>query len=141
MEGQDTIIFVLPYECRTKKNSLVIAGTGQRCPVCGKPRKQWVRQSASYNEFAEKAMYMLVGRCKEPIDYPCTVSTIFYMKTKRRVDLLNLEAAIHDILVDASILKDDNSNIVVSTDGSRVRYDAENPRVEITIRKITRRAG
>ena len=55
------------------------------------------------------------------------------MPTRRRVDLLNLLEASLDILVDAGILEDDNSSIVVSHDGSRVLYDKENPRAEITI--------
>ena len=49
------------------------------------------------------------------------------------VDKTNLESAIMDILVDARILKDDNSNIVAATDGSRVLYDKSNPRTEIFI--------
>jgi hypothetical protein len=36
-------------------------------------------------------------------------------------------------LVDAQVIKDDNSSIVASHDGSRVEYDRDNPRVEITI--------
>ena len=41
-----------------------------------------------------------------------------------------------DILVDAGILEDDNSNIVAGHDGSRVLYDKENPRTEILITRI-----
>ena len=55
------------------------------------------------------------------------------MQTRRRVDLLNLLEATLDILVDARILEDDNSNIVGGHDGSRVLYDKENPRTEIFI--------
>lgn len=34
------------------------------------------------------------------------------------------------------VIKDDNSRIVAGHDGSRVLYDKENPRVEITITPI-----
>jgi Holliday junction resolvase RusA-like endonuclease len=58
------------------------------------------------------------------------------MCTNRRVDLCNLLEASCDILVDAGILADDNSKIVVAHDGSRVRYDKQNPRVEIEIERV-----
>jgi Holliday junction resolvase RusA-like endonuclease len=58
------------------------------------------------------------------------------MPTRHRVDLVNLLEATCDILVDAGILADDNSNIVAAHDGSRVEYDKYNPRVEITISPI-----
>ena len=55
------------------------------------------------------------------------------MPTHRRVDQVNLLEATLDILVEYGVLADDNSNIVVSHDGSRVLYDKNNPRTEITI--------
>ena len=55
------------------------------------------------------------------------------MKTRRKVDKLNLCAAADDLWVEAGILKDDNSSIVNNHDGTRVRYDKENPRTEIYI--------
>jgi len=58
------------------------------------------------------------------------------MKTKRRVDGLNLLAAIDDILVKHGILEDDNRDTVVSHDGSRVYYDKTSPRVEIIITTV-----
>lgn len=55
------------------------------------------------------------------------------MGTRRKVDKLNLQAAADDLLVLADIIKDDNASIVKSHDGTRVRYDKENPRTEIYI--------
>ncbi len=55
------------------------------------------------------------------------------MQTRRRVDALNLSACADDLLVDAHVLKDDNVNIIVSHDGTRVFYDKEHPRTEIYI--------
>lgn len=52
------------------------------------------------------------------------------------MDLVNLLESTCDILVDAGILEDDNSNIVAGHDGSRVLYDKNNPRVEILITKL-----
>lgn len=72
----------------------------------------------------------------KPIDCPVNVRCLFYMKTRRIVDSLNLLATIDDLLVESGILADDNSRIVVGHDGSRVLHDPLNPRVEITITKI-----
>lgn len=55
------------------------------------------------------------------------------MPTHRRVDLTNLLEAIDDVLVHTRVLEDDNSNIIVSHDGSRVLYDKEKPRTEVYI--------
>ena len=70
------------------------------------------------------------------IDYPVNVMAVYYMPTRRRVDLVNLHEALHDILVRYGVLEDDNSQIIVSTDGSRVEYDKENPRTEVVITAI-----
>lgn len=64
------------------------------------------------------------------------VATVFYMPTRRKVDLTNLMEAAHDTLVDAKILADDNNTIIVSVDGSRVLYDKSNPRTEIFIEEM-----
>ena len=73
---------------------------------------------------------------KFPIDYPVNVKSIYYRKNLVRCDLSNLHEATDDILVHYGILKDDNFKIVAGHDGSRVRIDRENPRVEITITKM-----
>ena len=58
------------------------------------------------------------------------------MPTKRRVDLGNLQASTCDILVKYKVIADDNCKIVASMDGSKVFYDKDNPRTEITITKL-----
>lgn len=70
------------------------------------------------------------------IDQPVNVAAKFYMPTRRRVDLTNLNEALHDILVNYGILTDDNAKIIVSTDGSRVYWDKENPRIEVIITAV-----
>lgn len=72
----------------------------------------------------------------DTIDYPVNIECIYYMPTRRRVDLVNLEEATLDILVKYRVIADDNSSIVVSMDGSRVYYDKDDPRTEITITPI-----
>ena len=46
----------------------------------------------------------------------------------------NLLEAIDDVLVKYQVLKDDDSKIIVSHDGSRVLFDPDRPRTEVTIR-------
>lgn len=70
---------------------------------------------------------------EEPIAERVNVKCIYYMPTKRRVDLVNLEEATLDLLVKAKVLKDDCADIVASMDGSCVRYDKASPRTEIVI--------
>ena len=130
------IRYTIESEGRTKKNHQMIAGAGKRCPVCHKHEKQWIRQGAAHDNFAELARWQLRPVPPKPIDCPVNVKCLFYMQTRRRVDKGNLEAAIHDLLVDCGILADDNRDIIATTDGSMVLYDKEHPRVEITITKL-----
>jgi len=64
------------------------------------------------------------------------VRCVYYMATRRKVDLANLIEATTDILVKARVLEDDNSKIVAAHDGSRVGLDREKPRVEIEIEEM-----
>lgn len=118
--------FTIPIVPRTKKNSqqLVKAG-GRYIPI---PSKQ-------YKEF-EKQCALFMPRLKEPISKPVNVQMVFYMPTRRRVDLVNLQEACLDVLTKYGILQDDNSNIVVSMDGSRVLYDKDNSRTEVEITQV-----
>ena len=130
------ISYVIMGDPRTKKNHQMIAGTGSKCPMCKKPTKQWIRQGNIHDEYAESAKLYLIPRPSKPIECAVNVKCLFYMQTRRRVDTLNLLATIDDLLVEVGILADDNCRIVVAHDGSRVLYDKENPRTEITITKI-----
>lgn len=112
----------IPLEPRTKKNS-------QRIIICkGRPM---VIPSKAYKDY-EKQCKEYMPKC-EPIDYPVNIKCLFYMKTRRKVDLSNLISAISDILVKYKVIIDDNRNVIASYDGSRVFYDKENPRTEIEI--------
>ena len=127
------ITYTIPLDPRTKKNHQMIAGVGRRCPTCKKPIKQFIRQGSASSEYVLRASGYMWPKPETPISTPVQVKYVFYMATKRKVDLLNLQAQGDDLLVSAGILADDNSNIVKSHDGSRVRYDKYNPRTEITI--------
>lgn len=111
---------------RTKKNNMQIVRFGNRMALI---------PSKAYKEY-QKVFTKQISSSDDPISYPVNVKCTYYMKTKRKVDLSNLISATNDLLVTSKILEDDNSNIIVSQDGSRVYYDKENPRVEIKIDKI-----
>lgn len=113
----------------TKKNSQQILTN----PKTGRP---FIMPSAKFKQYEREAAWFLKPRPPRPIDCELTVKCLFYMPTRRRVDLTNLLEAIDDILVNEKIIADDHSGIVVSHDGSRVLYDKDNPRTEITITRI-----
>lgn len=91
--------------------------------------------SAKYKKY-EKDCSQYIPSLSEPINEPVNLCCVYYMPTRRRVDLVNLEEATCDILVKYGVLEDDNSNIVVSMNGSQVFYDKDNPRTEIKITPI-----
>lgn len=86
--------------------------------------------SKQYKEYEEIALWQLP---RVYYHIPVNVKCVYYMNAKRRVDLTNLLEATDDILVKGGVLADDNCTILVSHDGSCVKYDKENPRVEIEI--------
>lgn len=110
----------------TKKNSQQIMTN----KATGRP---FIMPSAKYREYEQAAGWYLKPRPAEPISEPVNVQCVFYMPTRRVVDLTNLLEAACDVLVHCGVLADDNSRIVVSHDGSRCLVDKDNPRTEITI--------
>ena len=120
----DELKYVVELAPITKKNST-------RIMQFGKVKK--VVPSAQFINYQNNASVYLLPKPEKPIDYPVQVKCLFYMPTRRRVDLTNLLEAIDDILVRYGILEDDHSRIIVSHDGSRVLYDKENPRTEVSI--------
>lgn len=124
------ICYVLRLPPVTKKNSMQIVQNS-------KTKRPFLLPSKSYRAYEEKAAWFLKPRPQQPIECEVNVKCLFYMPTRRRVDLNNLLEAATDLLVSAGIIKDDHCGIVVSHDGSRVKYDKENPRTEITITRVT----
>lgn len=125
--------YIIPLDPRTKKNHQTIAGKGPACYVCGKRAKQYIRQGHANTEYAARAAQYLHPKPKKPIEGPVRIVYRLYMQTRRRVDDLNLYAALDDILVHEGILKDDNISVIRSRDRSRVFHDKENPRAEVYI--------
>ena len=125
--------YVIPLDPRTKKNHQTIAGTGPACYVCGKRAKQFIRQGHANTKYAAAAAKYLHPKPTQPISGNVQIIYRLFMQTKRKVDDLNLYAALDDILVHENILADDNISIIRSRDGSRMFYDKENPRTEIYI--------
>nr|DAE46912.1 MAG TPA: Endodeoxyribonuclease RusA [Ackermannviridae sp.] len=128
--------YAIPLPPITKKNSPQIFYMGARCPVCHKGKIARVMPSAAYLKYERAAVYYLTPKPKSPINTACRVETRFYMPTRRRCDLPNHIESVHDILVKAKILADDDYTIVASVDGSRVLYDKEYPRTEIIIQEL-----
>lgn len=118
---------------KPKKNTHRIAGCGVRCPMCGKYRKQFIRNADKTTEFAFKAACYLKPKPASPIDQPIRLVYRLFTETRHRKDDLNLYEALDDILVKEGILKDDDRKIIRSRDGSRVLYDKADPRAEIYI--------
>lgn len=124
--------FTIPGAPVTKKNSQNIIEIGQKCPVCKRGKRSIPLPSKQYKAYEELAGYYLPNKWAM-LDKPLNVKCLYFMPTRRRVDLVNLLEATCDILTHYGVIKDDNSGVVVSHDGSRVLYDKERPRVEITI--------
>lgn len=110
---------------RSKKNSSQIV-------MNPKTKRPFIIPSKQYKAYEQECIRQ-IGLNSTPIVYPVNVCCMYYMGTRRKIDISNLNSSIHDILVRANVLADDNRDIVAGTDGSRVLYDKANPRVEITI--------
>lgn len=111
---------------RTKKNSQQIIMVKNRPMII---------PSKLYKQY-EKDCKPFIPKIEKPIDYPINLKCVYYMPTKRRVDLNNLLEATTDMLVHYKYLEDDNSKIVFSHDGSKVLYDKDNPRTEIEVSRL-----
>lgn len=118
------IEFTIKLAPVTKKNHSQIIKNPKTGQLMVLPSKQ-------YKQYEKDARWFIPSI--ETIKERVTVEAHFYMPTRHRVDLVNLEQALLDILVKYGVLEDDNSNIVYSMDGSRVHYDKENPRTEVAL--------
>jgi hypothetical protein len=125
--------YLIPLNPRPKKNEHRIGGSGPKCPVCKKFKKQFVRNGNRTTEFAYTAARYLQPRPERPIEGPVQLVYRCYRETKHRVDDLNLYEALDDLLVQERIICDDNITVIRSRDGSRCWFDKENPRAEIYI--------
>lgn len=141
----------IPLQPVTKKNS-------QQIYINARTKRPFVSQSEAYKKYERSCKEYLITKTTKtkisnilndiittpqsadtasfPISYPVNIQALYYRGDRRRVDLPNLNEALCDILVKYGILEDDNFNIVAGMDGSKVLYDKEHPRTEITITKL-----
>lgn len=129
----DTVTLCILGNPIPKKNSMR--------PIRTKDGRTMLLQSQNYLDYARAAKLQLSQQRNSiegfaRIATPANVQCIYYRGDRRRTDLVNLLNATCDLLTEAGIIEDDNYHIVAATDGSRVYYDKDNPRVEITITPI-----
>ena len=99
--------FVIPLDARTKKNSP---------QVFSRVNKQTGRvftkvlPSKNYLQFEKDCLPFLKGL--PHITGPVNLQAVFYMKTRRNVDLVGLLQSIDDVLTTAGVLADDCRDII-----------------------------
>lgn len=109
------IKITIPLLTIPKKNS-------QQILYNSRTKRPFIMQSKRYLNFEKECEYYLLNyklKINEPINLKCT----FYVSDRRKRDLANLLESIQDILVKYEVIEDDNYNIVMSTDGSRIIYE------------------
>lgn len=121
-----TLSFIIYGPPRTKKNSNQICRS-----VSGRP---FIAPSRYYKDYEKDFIKQVRAEWKQGIDTRINAKYVYYMPTHRIVDLVGLIEATNDILVKAKVLKDDNTRIVATHDGSCVYVDKACPRVEIELR-------
>ncbi len=124
------IKYIIKIPPITKKNS-------QQILTNKKTGRPFIMPSAKYKQYEREAQWFLKPAPPRPIECSLNIKCLFYLPTRRRTDLTNLLEAVDDVLVHAGIIQDDHSGIVTAHDGSRVRYDKDNPRTEITITRLS----
>lgn len=118
------IKFIINIAPITKKNHQQIIynrKTGSPMVIPSKQYLQYEKNARRYLPFTAT------------INEPVNIKAVFYMPTRRRVDLVNLQEALLDVLVKYGVIDDDNCGVVYSMDGSYVDYDKANPRTEVEI--------
>lgn len=127
------MIIKIPIMCRSKKNS-------QQILINKTTRKPFVSQSELYKKFERDCGYYL-RKYAVNINYPINLKGTFYVKDRRKRDIVNLLNAIQDILVKYNVIADDNYNIVHSVDGSRIIYEKGREETIIEIEKMEGKNG
>lgn len=122
------MIIKIPLMCRSKKNS-------QEIHINCRTGKPFVSQGKLYKQFEEECGYYLL-KYKMNISTPVNLKCTFYVKDKRKRDIVNLLNAIQDILIKYGVIADDNYNIVQSVDGSRIIYEKGREETIIEIKEM-----
>ena len=128
IEEEMMIEFVINFAPITKKNSQQIF----KKKLKNGKTVRFITPSERFKDYQRHCAFVM-PETEKAINTPVNIKAMYYMPTKRRVDITNLNAALHDVLVHYQIIEDDNCAIVASTDGSRVAYDKKQPRTEVYI--------
>lgn len=123
--------FTIPIAPVTKKNHPDAFRTGPMCPHCKKRTGRIAIQPSKPYEQYEKDVKPFLKPLG--ISSPVNIKALYYMSTRRIVDLPNLHNALHDAFKAHGVVKDDESKIIAATDGSRVLHDPQHPRTEVEI--------
>lgn len=124
-------MFILKGNPTTKKNSQEI-----RYKYIGRKQVPFIAQNDNYTAYETACIWQLKTQRQTLPSPPYNVKCVYYRANRIRCDLTNLLEATDDILVRAGILPDDYFGIIAAHDGSRVFFDKNNPRVEITITSL-----
>lgn len=122
------MIIKIPLMCRSKKNS-------QEIHINPKNGRRFISQSKLYKEFERECGYFL-NKYQININCPINLKCTFYVKDRRKRDIVNLLNAIQDILVKYKVIADDNYKIIQSLDGSRIIYEKGREETIIEIQKM-----
>ena len=123
---------LIPMNPVTKKNSQMIVKNNRGRPFVV-PSATYTRALNDVRKMGSTIWIKQPETSLLPISIPVCVTCNYYRDSHRVVDITNLESSIMDTLVSIGVLEDDNCNIVICTDGSRVHYDKENARTEVNI--------
>lgn len=111
---------------RTKKNSSRLVRPGQKGRARPIPSKAW----ETWLRVCEIQPLKVI---RERIDYDVNCRARFY-RDANRGDAVGYYQGLADLLEKKGILANDKH--IVQWDGSRLRIDRENPRVEVTLERV-----
>lgn len=132
LSGEAPIVGVYLTACFDEFIARVVKGIKSSTRTILLPNKKYI-------EWEKGAIYQLEAQKEkigsQTIEEPVNVASVVYRLTKRRIDLINLQQSIHDVLERAGILE--NDFLIETTVGSRRILGVEKgqERVEIYITK------
>lgn len=108
----------------SKKNSRnIFVKNGKLMNIPSQRYKEW-RDSAIVQLKQQFEGYKVSG-------YPISISVVVYYGDKRRHDLDNSLGSVMDVLTDAQIIEDDDTDHISQITVEHGGYDKEHPRVEL----------
>lgn len=128
------IKFVIGGAPRVKKNTQRSVGFGKSSRRINSPAYQkWEQAAAPQIDDVMRQYRRMTGKPWPLIDFQHNFSARFFMDTKGQVDLSALYEGIQDLMVKKGMLLDDNSQLLLSHDGSGASVDRDHPRIVIEI--------